>query len=91
MPANLENLAVTTGLENVSFHSNPKEMQCQTMFQLPHNCTHFTHLQSNAQNSPSYPSTACDLALMHAQSYGALCLGGHSTWLNVVHLQILIF
>ena len=25
MPANLENSAVTTGLENVSFHSNPKE------------------------------------------------------------------
>ena len=29
MPANLENSAVTTGLENVSFHSNPKERQCQ--------------------------------------------------------------
>ena len=25
MPTNLENLAVATGLENVSFHSNPKE------------------------------------------------------------------
>ena len=25
MPANLENSAVSTGLENVSFHSNPKE------------------------------------------------------------------
>jgi len=32
MPANLENLAVATGLEMVSFHSNPKERQCQTMF-----------------------------------------------------------
>ena len=29
MPANLENLAVPTGLEKVSFHSNPKERQCQ--------------------------------------------------------------
>ena len=29
MPANLENLAVATGLEKVSFHSNPKEGQCQ--------------------------------------------------------------
>ena len=28
MPANLENLAVATGLEKVSFHSNPKERQC---------------------------------------------------------------
>ena len=25
MPANLENSSVATGLENVSFHSNPKE------------------------------------------------------------------
>ena len=29
MPANLENSAVATGLETVSFHSNPKERQCQ--------------------------------------------------------------
>ena len=28
MPANLENSAVATGLEKVSFHSNPKERQC---------------------------------------------------------------
>ena len=31
MPANLENSAVTTGLEKVSFHSNLKERQCQRM------------------------------------------------------------
>ena len=31
MSANLENSAVTTGLEKVSFHSNPKERQCQRM------------------------------------------------------------
>ena len=29
MSANLENSAVATGLEKVSFHSNPKERQCQ--------------------------------------------------------------
>ena len=29
MSANLENSAVATGLENVSFHSSPKEGQCQ--------------------------------------------------------------
>ena len=34
MPANLENLAVATGLEKISFHSNPKERQCQRMFKL---------------------------------------------------------
>ena len=43
MPANLENSAVATGLEKVSFHSNPKEMQCQRMFKLPHNCIHLIH------------------------------------------------
>jgi len=42
MPANFENSAVATGLEKVSFHSNPKERQCQRMLKLPHNCTHFT-------------------------------------------------
>ena len=42
MPANLENSAVATGLEKVSFHSNPKERQCQKMFKLPYNCTHLT-------------------------------------------------
>ena len=31
MPANLETSAVATGLEKVSFHSNPKERQCQRM------------------------------------------------------------
>ena len=35
MPANLENSAVATGLEKVSFHSNPKERQCQKLFKLP--------------------------------------------------------
>ena len=37
MSANLENSAVATGLEKVSFHSNPKERQCQRMLKLPHN------------------------------------------------------
>ena len=42
MPANLENSAVAIGLEEVSFHSNPKAGQHQRMFKLPHNCTHLT-------------------------------------------------
>ena len=42
MPENLENSAVATGLEKVSFHSNPKERQCQRMLQLLYNCTHLT-------------------------------------------------
>ena len=39
MPANLENSAVATGLEKVSFHSNPKERQCQRIFKLLNYCT----------------------------------------------------
>ena len=42
MPANLEKSTVATGLEKVSFHSNPKERQCQRMLKLLHNCTHLT-------------------------------------------------
>ena len=38
----LENSAVDTGLEKVSFHFNPKERQCQRMLKLLHNCTHLT-------------------------------------------------
>ena len=42
MPAHLENSAVATGLEKVSFHSNPQKRQCQRMLKLLHNCTHLT-------------------------------------------------
>ena len=38
----MENSAVATGLEKVSFHSNPKERQCQRRLKLLHNCTHLT-------------------------------------------------
>ena len=43
MPASLENSAVATGLEKVSFHSNPKN--AQTIAQL-----HSSYTQSDAQN-----------------------------------------
>ena len=36
MPANLENPAVATGLEKVSFPSNPKERQCHTIELISH-------------------------------------------------------
>ena len=39
-PDSLENSTVATGLEKVSFHSNPKERQCKRMLKLPHNCIH---------------------------------------------------
>ena len=42
MSENLENSAVATRLKKVSFHSNPKEGQCQRMFKLLYTCAHFT-------------------------------------------------
>ena len=57
MSANWDNSAVATGLEKVSFHFNPKEMECQRMLKLLHNRTHLTCQQSNAENSPSQAST----------------------------------
>ena len=68
MPASLKNSAVATGLEKVSFHSNPKEGQWQSIFKLPHNCTHLTCLQSNAQNSPSQTSIICNCELPNAHA-----------------------
>ena len=50
MLGSLENSTVTTGLENVGFHSNRKEGQCQRKFKLPNNCSHLTFQQGNAQN-----------------------------------------
>ena len=46
MPTNLENSAVATGLEKVSFHFIPEEKQCQKMLKLPHNCGYLTCLQN---------------------------------------------
>ena len=32
----MENSTVATGMEKVSFHSNPKERQCQRMLKIPY-------------------------------------------------------
>ena len=59
VPANLENSAVATGLEKVSFYSNPKENQFQKMFKLLHNCTHSHTLakQCSKYSKPGFNST----------------------------------
>ena len=49
MPANLENSAVATGLENVSFHSNSKERQCQRILKLLHKKVILKILQARLQ------------------------------------------
>ena len=48
MPAHLFNSAVATGLEKVSFYSNPQERHRQRMLNLPHNITHLTCQSSNS-------------------------------------------
>ena len=40
---NWENSAVATGLEKVSFHSNPKGKAMAEILKLPYNCIHLTH------------------------------------------------
>ena len=55
MPAYLEKSAVATGLEKVSFLSNPKERQCQKCSNC-HTITLISHA-SNVQNSPRQAST----------------------------------
>ena len=42
MPANLENSAVDTGLQKVSFYSNPKKRQCKRML-IYHTIEFITH------------------------------------------------
>jgi len=42
MSANLESSAMATGLEKVSFHSNPKEGQCQKIFKLLYSSVQFS-------------------------------------------------
>ena len=69
MSANLEYSAVATGLEKVSFHSNPKEGQCLRMFKLPYNCARFTCYQSNAQNPSSQVSALHELRTLRCTSW----------------------
>ena len=61
MPANLENSAVATGLEKVSFHSNPKERQCQKYPQTTAQL-HSSHTLVTATAAKSLQScpTLCD-------------------------------
>ena len=55
MPANLENSAVATGLEKVSFHSNPKDRQCQRMLKL----LFLRKVESTTEASPAGGRNPC--------------------------------
>ena len=69
MSANLEISAVATGLEKVSFHSNPKDGQCQRMFKLSYNCLHFTCQQGHAQNPSRQASVVRKLITSRCTSW----------------------
>ena len=59
MSTNLEISAVATGLEKISFHSNPKEGQCQRMFKLLYNCARFTFWKGYTQNPSIQAPVVC--------------------------------
>ena len=73
MPANVENSAVATGLLSFhfifSFHSNPKERQCQRMLKLPHYCT---HLSCSVMSNSATPWTAAHQASLSITNYLSL-------------------
>jgi len=60
---------MATGLEKVSFCSNPKEGQCQTRFKLPYNYAHSTCQQGNSQNPSSEASTVHELKISRRTSW----------------------
>ena len=69
MLVNTENSAVAMGLEKLSFHSNPKEGQCQRIFKLWYNCAHFTCQQGQAQNPLSQTLAIYELRTSRCTSW----------------------
>ena len=92
MPAHLENSAVATGLEKVSFHSSPKEEQCQRTSKLPLSCTHFTclltvwittNMKDSSRNGNTRPP-ACLLRNLYAGQEGTVRTGhGRADWFQI--------
>ena len=71
MSANLENSSVAMGLEKFSFHTNPKEGQCQRMFKLLYNCTHFICQQGYTQNPSSQVQAVCEPRISRCTSWAS--------------------
>ena len=55
--------------KKVSFHSNLKEGQCQRMFKIPYNCTHFTCQRDYAQNPLSQVLAVHELRTSQCKSW----------------------
>ena len=62
-------IAVAMRLENVTFHFNPKEGQCQRMFKVPYSCAHYTCRQGYAQNPSSQASAIHELITSRCSSW----------------------
>ena len=75
MPANLENSAVATGLEKVSFHSKPKERQCQKK-KKKGNAKECSNYRTIALISQWHPTPV----LLPGKSNGWRSLVGYSPW-----------
>ena len=75
MPANVENSAVATGLEKVSFHSHPKERQCQRMLKLPHNAliSHTTKIMLKILQARLQQYVNCELPDIQAGFRKGIC------------------
>ena len=75
--------------KKISFHSKPKERQLHRMLKLPHNCTHLTHQQSNAQHSPSQtvrePWTSRLWRRLCVRGYSLSCVRLFATLWTVTH------
>ena len=67
MPANQENSAVDIGLEKVYFHSNPKERQCQRMF----NFSSVSHVQLFV--TPWTAACQVSLSITNSWTYSNSC------------------
>ena len=86
MSANLENSAVATGLEKVSFHSNPKEEQCQIMFKLPYNCAHFHMLAMLC--SKSFKARLQQYVNRELPDVQAGFIKGRGTWDQIANIPL---
>ena len=83
MSANFENSAVATGLEKVSFHSNPKERQCQRMLKLPHNCIHLTTSKVTLKILQARLQQYLNHELQHVQAGFRKCRGNRNQIANI--------
>ena len=92
MSANMENSAVATGPEKVSFHSNPKEGQCQRMLKLLHSSdtqSCLTLCNPMVCSMPGLPvhHQLSELAQTHVHQVGQLLAKNYHTIALISHVS----